>query len=137
MRSGFPRPGLYTIPGGGFRRVSAGTLYLKTKGADVARVIDTPVGALLTSPMNAHTLSRGDQVVIGTEDVGYAVLTVSDNRIPVGEPGSRWIEFETATAPNVAGCGARTGGGFGIKYDANDPLNRVTGGRSSAGGSHS
>jgi hypothetical protein len=103
----------------------------------MARVIDTPSGALLTSPTNAHSFTRGDVVVVGTEEVGYAVLTVVDNRIPVEAPARRWLEFETATAPNVAGCGAKTGGGFGMEFGANEPLNRVVGGRSGAGGSHS
>lgn len=88
----------------------------------MARVIITPAGPLLTSPMNAHSLTRGDQVVIGKDETGYAVLTVCDNRT-MADRGMRWIEFEGSAQ-------ARFGSEFGI----NEPVNRVVGARSGAGG---
>ena len=103
----------------------------------MARQIDTPTGAVLTSPMNAHSFTRGDMVAMGTDEVGYTVVTVIDNRIPHEAPARRWLEFETSAGPSPVGCGAKTGGGFGMEFDANEPLNRVVGGRSTAGGSHS
>lgn len=88
----------------------------------MARVIDTPAGALWCSKMNAGALERRDQVVIGTDEFGHTVLRVADNRTSIEpggrvkvEPGKRWIEFE---------------GGFGLLLGVNEPVNRVTGSRS-------
>lgn len=88
----------------------------------MARVIE----GMLTSPTNAHSHARGDMVMVGTDEAGYAALTVVDNREMPARPGHRWIEFEGAE-------GAR----FGVVFGTNEPLNRVVGARSTAGGSHS
>jgi hypothetical protein len=104
----------------------------------MAQIIDTLAGPLLTSPMNAHSFLRGDLVVIGNDEAGYAVLTVFNVQQIPDAPAKRWIQFEDAApAVNRAGCGAATGDLFGMEFEANEPLNRVVGGRSTAGGSHS
>lgn len=57
----------------------------------MAKVIATPKGDLLTSPMNAGSLSRGDEIVL-TSTFDVAVLTVfSVNRMVLDE-GKRWVE---------------------------------------------
>lgn len=98
----------------------------------MARVIDTPSGALLTSPMNAHSFGRGDEMVIGTEGVGYVVLEVRDNRIRADRSGC-WIELLWLTADDMGGP---VGAVFGMEFELNEPLDRVVGARSTAGGSH-
>jgi hypothetical protein len=74
--------------------------------------------------MNAHSLGRGDVVMVGMDSAGHAPLTVLDNRDMPAQPGNRWIEFE------VEG-----GGRFGMPFPTNKPLDRVVGARSAAGGS--
>ena len=91
----------------------------------MARVIN----GLLTSPMNAHSLGRGDVVMVGTDEAGYAALTVADNREMPAAPDARWIEFQ--------GVDETQGNRFGMPFAKNQPLDRVVGARSTAGGSHS
>ena len=98
----------------------------------MARVIQ----GLLTSPANAHSLGRGDMVMVGNDEAGYAALTVANNTEMRTEHGRRWIEFDTAAPASLAGCGGH-GDRFGMSFATNEPLPRVVGGRSSAGGSHS
>lgn len=101
----------------------------------MVRVIDTnDAGALLTSPMNAHSLSRGDVIVLGTEESGYESVTVFNVQIVHDAPARRWVEFAQDDRVNRAGCGAKTGRLSGIEFGANEPVNRVVGGRSTVGG---
>lgn len=88
----------------------------------MARVIDTPQGALWVSKVNAGSLERRDQIVIGRDSDGYGVFRVTDNRETVEpgfrvkvEQGHRWIELE---------------GGVGLLLGINEPVYRVTGSRS-------
>lgn len=85
----------------------------------MARVIN----GMLCSPMNAHSLSRGDVVMVGMQNTGYASLTVLNNGEMPTRQDQRWIEFQ------VEG-----GGTFGMAFETNKPLDRVVGARSAAGG---
>lgn len=85
----------------------------------MAQMITTEKGDVLTSPMNAGSLSRGDQIAMGTEEAGYVVLTVFSVNRMVLDQTTRWVEFEPPD-----------GYRFGLPLGVNEPVARLVGARS-------